>query len=166
MLIPALLSTEHQTSTFDSGETELDTWLRSEGLAAQKKGTSRVFVLTEDTDPDGRVLAYYTLSAYIIERDALPRRLGRGMPAQLPAVLLGKLAVDASRQGDGLGGQVLTEATARAVHLSQDVGFRYLVVDALHEKAAAFYEHHGFTRAPTPLALRLVLRVGPALLHP
>ena len=166
MLISAPLSAEHQISTFDSGETDLDTWLRSEGLAAQKKGTSRVFVLTEDTDLDGHVLAYYTLSAYIIERDHLPRRLGRGMPAQLPAVLLGKLAVDTSPQGSGLGGQVLTEAAARVVHLSQEVGFRYLVVDALHEKAAAFYEHYGFIRAPTPQALRLVLRVGPALLHP
>lgn len=166
MLIPALLSAEHQTSAFDCGEADLDAWLRIEGLAAQKKGTSRVFVLTEDADPDHRVLAYYTLSAHLIEREELTAGLGRGMPAQLPAMLLGKLAITTSRQGGGLGGQILAEAIARAVYLSDQVGFRYLVVDALHEQAATFYEHYGFARVPTPQALRLVLRVKPALLQP
>lgn len=166
MLIPQLLRAEHDTSTFACGEATLETWLRIEGLAAQKKGTSRVFVLTEDTDPDHRVLAYYTLSAHIIEREQLTARLGRGMPAQLPAILLGKLAIATSRQGGGLGGQVLAEAIARVASLSDQVGLRYLVVDALHEQAATFYEHYGFTRVPTPQALRLVLRVSPALLRP
>lgn len=166
MLIPVLLGAEHQTSAFDSGEADLDTWLRTEGLAAQKKGTSRVFVLTEDTDPDHHVLAYYTLSAHLIDREELTSRLGRGMPAQLPAMLLGKLAITTSRQGGGLGGQVLAEAIARVAYLSDQVGFRYLVVDALHEQAATFYEHYGFTRVPTPQALRLVLRVRPTLLQP
>lgn len=166
MLTPALLSAEHQTSAFDCGEVGLDTWLRTEGLAAQKKGTSRVFVLTEDTDPDHHVLACYTLSAHLIDREELTPRLGRGMPAQLPAVLLGKLAITTSRQGGGMGEQVLFEAIARVAHLSDQVGLRYLVVDALQEQAATFYERYGFTRAPNPQALRLVMRVSPALLQP
>lgn len=166
MLIPQLLSAEHDTSAFACGEAALDTWLRTEGLAAQKKGTSRVFALVEEADPNHRVLAYYTLSAHVIEREQLTARLGRGMPAQLPAILLGKLAIATSHQGSGLGGQVLAEAIARVAHLSDQVGFRYLVVDALHEQAAIFYEHYGFTRVPTPQALRLVLRVSPTLLRP
>lgn len=165
MLIPELLAAEHDITAFDSGEPSLDTWLRNEGLSAPRKGTSRVFALVEDTDPTRRVLAYYTLSAHVIEREELTRRMSRGMPAQLPAVLLGKLAVDVSRQGSGLGGQVLAEAIARAVHLAEEVGFRYLVVDALHEKAAAFYEHYGFERVPGPESLRLVLRVNRSLLQ-
>ena len=166
MLVAQQLTDQHDTSTFTSGELSLDEWLRTQALPSQHKGTGRVYVLTDDADPTGRVLAYYTLSTHLIERQDLTRKLGRGMPAQLPAVLLGKLAVDASAQGRGLGGRVLAEAITRVVALAEQVGFRYLIVDALHERAAAFYEHYGFKRVPTDTSLRLVLRIRPTLLGP
>jgi GNAT superfamily N-acetyltransferase len=165
VLRPELLDRRHDTSAFTCGEPSLDDWLRAEGLAAQQKGTARVFVVVDKGDPDLRVLAYYTLSPHVLQREELSRRLGRGMPDQLPAVLLGKLAVDVSRQGSGFGSQVLAEAIARVTRLCDQLGFRHLVVDVVHEQAASFYEHFGFVRIPTQQSLRLVLRVRADLLH-
>ena len=164
MLVPGLLTAEHDVSTFCSGEASLDQWLRHHALAAQQRGLSRVFVLHDDDDPGRRVVAYYTLTAHVLERDDLTRRLGRGLPSQLPAVLLGKLAVDESRQGAGLGGMVLAEAVGRVAHVADQVGVRFLVVDALNERAATFYERYGFQRVPDRESTRLLLRITPDLL--
>ena len=156
------LTAEHDLSAFNSGEPELDEWLRNTALTAAARGLSRTFVLVDDGQK--RVLGYYSLLAHSIEREELTRKLGRGLPAGLPAVLLAKLAVDQSTQGTGAGGRLLAEALARIAHAAQDLGARFVVVDALHEKAAAFYEHYGFTRVPSGESLRLVLRVDMSLL--
>lgn len=164
--VPQALAAEHSLAGFESGEPELDEWLQRSALAAQKKGTGRTFVWVVRDDPARRVVAYYTLAAHLIEREQLSKRLGRGMPRQLPAVLLGRLAVDRSLQGQGLGGAVLAEGISRVVEVTAQLGARYLVVDALHVRAAEFYQHYGFTPVPDQHALRLVLRIGPELLLP
>lgn len=61
---------------------------------------------------------------------------------------------------------MLAEAVARVTRLCDEVGSRFLVVDALHERAAASYEHFGFSRVPTEEPLRPVMRVTPTLLRP
>ena len=127
-------------------------------MAAQEEGSSRVFTVVDDAAPSRWALACHSLSAHIAERGQLTRRLGRSMPAQLPSVLLGRLARDISLHGEGLGEQILAEAAARVSRLCDEVGFRLVVIDALHERTAAFYEHFGLVRAPTDGSLRLVLR--------
>ena len=82
------------------------------------------------------------------------------------AILLGRLALDVSLHGQGLGGVVLAEAISRVVDVSAQLGARYLVVDALHVRAADFYRHYGFTPVPDQPSSRLVLRIRPELLRP
>jgi len=166
MYVPESLSAEHDSSEFDSGEAELDIWLKRSAMEGQRKGTGRTFVWVARDDPRHRVLAYYTLAAHVIEREQLSKKLGRGMPRQLPAVLLGRLALDRSLHGQGLGGAVLAEAISRVVDVSAQLGARYLVVDALHVRAADFYQHYGFAPVPDQHSLRLVLRIRPELLQP
>jgi GNAT superfamily N-acetyltransferase len=74
--------------------------------------------------------------------------LGRGGPRQIPAVLLARLALDESLQGQGLGGALLADALERIVAATETVAARFVVVDAIDEHAALFYEHHGFQRIP------------------
>jgi GNAT superfamily N-acetyltransferase len=101
-----------------------------------------------------------TLAAHVIEQQALTKKLGRGVPRQLPAVLLARLALDQSHQGKGLGGAVLAEALARIKHVTADLGARFIVVDAIDPQAAKFYEHYGFTAVPDQESMRLVYRIG------
>jgi len=83
----------------------------------------------------------------------------RNMPNAIPAVMLGRFAIDRSVQGQGLGRALLADALARAVRASREISARLVIVHAISPAAEAFYVHHGFTRLPVDsptLALDLV----------
>ena len=151
----------HAADSFDSGEPALDEWLRQHAAGADARRTARTFVWTDISGAGGgpeRVIAYYSLTGHRLVRNDLPRKIGRGSPDEIPAVLLARLAVDRSAQGAGIGGAVLADALGRVVEATSIVAARFVVVDALHERAATFYEHHGFTRIPD--TLRLIQKIS------
>lgn len=154
-------SDEFSTDSFTSGKPALDRWLIDHAKNAQSKRTAQVFIWHEQDERDHRaVLAYFTLSAHEIIADDLPRRLQRGMPDKLPAILLGKFALDASLHGQRLGGELLYDVYQRVLAATDSVGARYLVVDAIDEEAAQFYEHFGFTRMEGAHLMRLVRKIS------
>jgi GNAT superfamily N-acetyltransferase len=73
-------------------------------------------------------------------------------------VLLARLALDRSLHGQGLGGALVAEALGRVVAATEIVAARFVLVDAVDERAAGFYEHHGFRRIPG--SLRLIQKVA------
>ena len=139
----------------DSGEPSMDTWLSEHAAGAEARRVARTFVWTTE---DQTVRAYYSLTGHRIVRDELPKSIGRGSPSEVPAVMLARLALDKSLHGQGLGGVLLADALERIVVATQIVAARIVVVDALHEPAAAFYEHYGFKRIPG--TLRLVQKIS------
>ncbi len=141
-------------SQFGSGRPDLDRWLKQHAVSTEARRTGRTFVWQDD----GRVVAYYTIAAHVLVRDGLPKALGRGNPAQIPSVLLARLALDKTLQGRGLGAVVLAEALGRVVEATRTVAARFVVVDAIDETAAAFYARHGFRGIPN--TLRLVQKVS------
>lgn len=100
------------------------------------------------TQDEGRVAGYYCLSSSSLQREDGPPALVAGMPASIPVVLLGRLAVDEEYQGRGLGYSLLQHATARALEAADAIGIRALLVHALNDDVVAFYEKFGFTRFP------------------
>jgi GNAT superfamily N-acetyltransferase len=83
----------------------------------------------------------------------------RDMPKAIPAVVLGRLAIDRPRQGKGLGKALLGDVVRRSLAAARQMSARLIIVHAISPAAEAFYRHHGFTRLPvdTPtLALDLV----------
>lgn len=149
------LDAVHELGPFRSGRPELDTWLREHALGAASQRTARTFVWHRG---DGVVVGYYSLTAHLLRREELPSSVGRGGPRQIPAILLARLALDESLQGQGIGGALLAEALGRVLPVTETVAARFVVVDAIDEHAAAFYEHHGFRRIPE--SLRLVQKVS------
>jgi GNAT superfamily N-acetyltransferase len=147
----------HDLSALDSGEPVLDGWLREHAAGAEARRVARTFVWVADERAD-LVVGYYSLTGHRLVRDALPTSIGRGSPTEIPAVLLARLALDRGQQGTGAGGALLADALGRIVVATQTVAARFVVVDALHERAAGFYEHHGFRRIPG--TLRLVQKVS------
>jgi predicted N-acetyltransferase YhbS len=145
------LDTHHDLSTFDSGNDELDGWLQRHGLAAQQMDSARTFVLTNHD----RVVGYFSLTMGSVLRQDAPAKLVRGLPAYpVGMVLVARLAVDRREQGSGLGGTLLAEALRKAVAAGDAAAARLVVVDAIDENAARFYERHGFLPAPEhPLRL-------------
>lgn len=151
----ALNPDTQRLSALDSGEPSLDTWLQEHAAGAEARRVARTFVWTST---DQAVVAYYSLTGHRLVREGLPRSVGRGSPSEIPTVLLARLALDKSLHGRGHGGVLLADALERIVVATGIVAARFVVVDALHEEAATFYEHHGFRRIPD--TFRLVQKVS------
>ncbi|MGN6413396.1 GNAT family N-acetyltransferase [Flexivirga sp.] len=101
----------------------------------------------------GTVVGYYALAAHKVARESVPPAGGRGGPSESFAVLLARLALSGSLRGQGYGAVLVADALARVVEATQTVAARLVVVDALHERVAIFYESLGFRRVPDSLLL-------------
>ncbi|MFT4294197.1 MAG: GNAT family N-acetyltransferase [Micropruina sp.] len=144
----------HDIAGFSCVEDSLDQWLRRHAADAAARGTARTWVWL---DSEERVVAYYALAAHKVAREQVPSRIGRGGPAEVPAVLLARLALTEHLRGHGLGAVLVADALERVVEATRTVAARVVVVDALTEPVARFYETLGFRRVPG--SLRLVQKV-------
>ncbi|MFV0253977.1 MAG: GNAT family N-acetyltransferase [Beutenbergiaceae bacterium] len=92
------------------------------------------------------MLGYYTLSAIAVEHADLPGKVRRNAPHPIPAVLMGRLAIDTNAHGSGLGRFLVRDAILSTLAAADRIGVRSLLVHALPEEAATFYENLGFKR--------------------
>lgn len=145
---PERLAAQHEVNDFTNGVHEsLDAWLHDRALASEGN-SARTYVVCDAANRQ-RVVGYYTITTAMEQRVALPSaKLRRGMPEQVPLLLVARLAVDAGFQGIGLGADLLADALRRCAAASEIVGARAVVVHAIDEKAAAFYARHGFIASP------------------
>jgi GNAT superfamily N-acetyltransferase len=125
-----------------------------------RRKANGVFVLIEPKRRDV-VLGYYTLCATSLTPGEVPVAARKHVPRYplVSATLVGRLAVSETRQGERLGAMLLADAVRRAYDTASTVGSSMLVVDAINERAAAFYEGHGFVRLPDSLRLVLPMHV-------
>jgi len=152
---PTLLSVEHRLDGLTSGTASLDDWLKRRARANQISGASRTYVVVEA----GRVVGYYCLASGALALNDAPGGLKRNMPDPIPMAILGRLAVDQTWQGRGLGVALLRDAVERTQAASAILGIRGLLVHALSEEAKAFYEYHGFVASPSrPMTLVVSLK--------
>lgn len=154
------LNASHDRRVFDCGVPALDRYLREQASQDVKRRLSNCFVALDQAD--GSLAAFYTLAASSIPIAALPEEDTRRLPHYplLPAVLIGRLAVDLRYRGRQLGAALLADAIRRSAQAAP-ASFT-LLVDAKDESAAAFYRKHGFI----PLASRslsLFLPIATAL---
>jgi GNAT superfamily N-acetyltransferase len=144
------LSRQHDREKFDCGVQALNDFLQGTARQHQEKGISRTFVLVDsDSEAPTEILGYFSLSACEAIAADLPAELAKRMPRTLPAVLLGRLAVDRKVRSRGYGGVLLVEAIRRVAATSTQVGIAGLFVDAKDERSEAFYRKYGFVPLAT-----------------
>lgn len=150
------LAAHHDRSGFSCGVDSLDRYLRAQAGQDVRRRANGVFILVA-ADAVETVLGYYTLCATSLPQGDVPMAARKHVPRYplVSATLIGRLAVSRTRHGEGLGSLLLADAVQRACTSAETVGSSMLVVDALSERAAAFYESFGFQ--PLPESLRLVL---------
>ncbi|MFA7269262.1 MAG: GNAT family N-acetyltransferase [Sterolibacterium sp.] len=155
---PVLLTDEHGLDDFECGTDSLDEWLKRRARANQISGASRTYVVAETT----RVVGYYCLASGALAIGDAPGSIRRNMPDPVPMAVLGRLAVDRTWRGKGLGAALLQDAVIRTAHASGILGIRGFLAHAISADAKAFYEHHGFVSSSTqPMTLILsVRRIG------
>ena len=153
---PQPLTDHHRMTGFDCGDSSLNQWLEQRTLANQRSGATRTFVVC---DGDGVVKAFVALASGAVAVPASPGRFRRNMPDPIPVVVLARLAVCCSAQGQGLARAVLADAFERVLQASEQIGVRGILVHAASAAARNFYLHMGFNPSPTDantLLLRLV----------
>ncbi len=141
---PTLLDlTRHDRTAFDSGEAALDEWLRRYAGQNRRRDTAATWIIA---DVDEVVVAYATVAMTSIDRSAAPLSMARQAPDPVPALLIGRLAVDRHHSGLGIGTALVAHVLATTVELNAKAACRALVVSALHAEARGWWEHLGFQR--------------------
>ena len=141
---PELLGDDHQTTGFSCGVSSLDEWLKRRARANQSSGASRTYVVCEGD----RVVGYYALAAGSVDVAVAPGRFRRNMPDPVPVVLLGRLAVDVTQRGRGLGRLLMRDAGRRVLQAADAIGIRGILVHAISDEARQFYLAVGFETSP------------------
>jgi GNAT superfamily N-acetyltransferase len=141
----------HSALGFTCGNPALDDYIHTMVKRDEDQHTAAAYVLVDPAEEttSRRVIGYYTLSSFAFAKQQARRRdrdkhLGSYDP--VPAVLIGRLALDAEFQGQGLGSVLLFAALRRILIIREGLGIAVAVVHAIDDAAAAFYEHQGFTR--------------------
>lgn len=152
------ITKKHNREAFDCGDADLNDFLRRHARQTHERGGAKSFVAVRDDD-ETLILGFYSLSPASVEFFRAPAEIKRGLAKHdVPVFRLGRLAVDKSMQGKGLGGQLLLAAGRRSLHASQEVGGVALLIDAKNEGVAQWYANYGALQLlDTPLSLLLPL---------
>ncbi len=157
----APLDAVHDRAKFNSESEPLNVYLREQVTQDVRRRVAACFVALAD---ETRIAGYYTLASASLLPADLPASTGKKLPRYptVPAVRMGRLAIDQAFTRQGLGGALLADALARAAR--SEIAAYALMVDAKDEAAAAFYRHHGFIALPdSPRTLFLPLATVPRL---
>jgi len=143
------LNSSHNKKVFTCGKKLLDDYLQTQAKQDVKRKLSACFILA---DNENTVKGYYTLSSTSIRRELLPDNIIKRLPpsyTNLPATLLGRLAINNSFKGKGLGELILMDALKRSYHTSlSSIGSMAVIVDPIDEDAIKFYKKYGFILLP------------------
>ena len=132
-------------ASFDCGSLELNAFLQTRARQNQLQGFNRTFVAIVENDEAKKIVGFYSLSMGEINLSSLPEDLIKKLPKHpVPVARMGRLAVDLSFQGQGLGKFLLVDAMKRVQSASGAIGVYALLVDAKDEAAKAFYLKYGF----------------------
>lgn len=151
------ITKQHKRDAFDCGDKDLNIFLHRHARQTHERGGAKTFVAV--TDDAEKILGFYALSPASIEYASTPNLLKRGLARHdIPVFRLGRLAVDNSVQGQGLGGQLLLCAGRRCLRAAQEVGGVALLIDAKNKRVSDWYESFGaMPLLDRPLSLLLPL---------
>lgn len=150
--IETLDVSRHDREPFDCGVDDLNVWLKQHANQSGKKGSALTRVLVDEGE--GRVFGYYAQAAYRLMGEELALAFSAPQKYPMSCVLLARLACCLSVSGQGLGEMLLLHALRSCTRVSEEIGVQFVVVHAISEGAATFYEKYGFERfADHPLHL-------------
>jgi GNAT superfamily N-acetyltransferase len=150
------LRPDREIEGFDCSREELNRYLLRFASANQQAGAAQTYAgLVGNT-----VVGYCTLAVGQVAREEAPERLTKGLARhRVPIMLLARLAVAASSQGQGVGKALLRDAMQRTLQEADIAGIRAFAVHVKDEEARRFYEKFDFIPSPTdPTHLFVLLK--------
>jgi len=160
------LAKHHDRVAFSCGVQSLDHYLKTQASQDMRRKANAVFVMASAEAPR-RIVGYFTLCAFTLSQNTVPEAARKHVPRYplVRATLIGRLAVDKTNQGRGMGAVLLARALRMAYENTSVVGSSMIVVDAMDERAACFYEAHGFIRLVDSMRLVLPMRTTASLIE-
>jgi GNAT superfamily N-acetyltransferase len=160
------LAKRHDRAAFSCGVQGLDQYLKTQASQDMRRKANAVFVMVSAQAP-ARIVGYFTLCAYTLSQDEVPEAARKHIPRYplVSATLIGRLAVDESDHGRGMGAMLLARALRMAYENTSVVGSSMIVVDAMDERAAGFYEAHGLVRLVDSMRLILPMQTAASLIE-
>ena len=154
----APIAKQHDRAAFDCGDADLNLYLQKYARQNHESGGAKCFIAAPSAAP-ARILGFYTLSPASLEYSRTPALAKKGLARyDAPVFRLGRLAVDTSVQGRGLGRALLLRAADRCLRVAEDVGGVALLIDAKNDRGVRWYESYGALRLDdAPLSLVLPL---------
>lgn len=143
------LDSKYDTETFSCGKELLDNYFWKQAKQDVKRKLSACFVLVDKEV--NRISGYYTLSSNSISHNLIPDSFKKKLPKSylsIPAILLGRLAIDKDYQGKGIGKLLLIDSLKRCFDTSDSLGVFAVIVDPLDREAERFYGKYGFIKLP------------------
>jgi len=150
---------KYNRTKFDCGNSELNDYLKTRiSKDVERKANVPVYAVNSADE----VIGFYTLSSGSVQFENFPDNLKKKIaPYPVSIARVGRLAVDQSKQGKGLGKELLFHAIDRVEEVSKSIGIRAIVVDAKDKKAENFYQKYGFdylqNSNTSPKAMFLIL---------
>lgn len=139
------LNKNHDKSNFCCGEESLDIYLKQYASQDDKRQIAKIFVAQQNN----QVTGFYSLNALSVLRETMPENIAKKLPKYpVPSGLLGRLSIDKSMQGKGLGAALLINAMKRVLNASEDIAIYALFADAKNQLAKDFYLKYGFIELP------------------
>ncbi len=143
------LDPKYNRVEFSSGNELLDNYFRRQARQDVKRKLAACFVIIDEKS--GKISGFYTLSSAGIAQRFVPDSFRKKLPKSyntLPAILIGRFAVDIEFQGSGIGKLLLIDALKRCHNTSDYIGAFAVIVDPIDMEAEKFYEKHGFIKLP------------------
>ena len=141
----ALLESSHDFVAFDCGSTALNDFLRKYAALNQRNDSARPYVVARGR----RIVGYFTLAAGSVGYDETTARMRKGLARHpVPVILLARLAVDRTEQGQGLGKALVKDAMRKTMQAAGIIGCRAVLVHAKDKAAKRFYQGFGFEPSP------------------
>lgn len=137
------LADAHERGEFSCGKAPLDVFIRTQAGQYARKRVGRTFIAVRPNSP--KVIGYYTLAASAVAFADVPTEVSKKLPKHpVPCILLGRLAVDTTARGIGLGADLLMDALHRTLRIAEEMGVFAVHTHAIDDEAKAFYEKFGF----------------------
>jgi len=136
--------------SFDCGEQQLNEFIRRYAVKHQGPHMFGVTYVALSSEVPDRILGYYTLANSSISRDKMPEEVLKGLPkySDIPAILIGRFAVDTAFSGRGVGHILMSHALNMCLEASKLSAARY-VLNLSYAGAVAWYKKYGFQEIPS-----------------
>jgi predicted GNAT family N-acyltransferase len=135
-----IFSTKYNREKFNCNSARLNTYLQEQVTSNIRQNITICYLALIKQE----IIGYYTLSSSSLLLNNLSDDLKNKLPRYptIPAVLMGRLAVDTNYQGKKVGASLLADALAKCIN--SGIGAYALIVDVLDDKAKNFYLNYGF----------------------